>query len=58
MKNVFGPTSAAALSCPQCGRPRIVPNGGSSSRCPVCEPEQLWLDAQQAWLDTPPDQRW
>jgi hypothetical protein len=54
----FGPTSIAALSCPKCGRPRCVPNGCTEPRCIVCEPEQLWLDAAEAWENTPPDQRW
>jgi hypothetical protein len=53
-----GPASIASLACPTCGRPRCVPRGSSTPRCFVCEPQELWLDAQQAWNDTPPEERW
>lgn len=58
MSHPMGGVSVAAMSCPTCGRPRCVPRGSSTPRCFVCEPQQLWIDAQQAWLNTPPDQRW
>lgn len=53
-----GVLSTAAFSCPNCGRPRIIPRGSMTPRCQVCEPVELWLEAQQAWRDTPPEQRW
>lgn len=53
-----GMASVAAFSCEKCGRPRIIPRGSMTPRCQVCEPAELWTEAEKAWQDTPPDQRW
>jgi hypothetical protein len=44
-----GSMSIAKLPCSKCGRPRIIPQGSNQPRCQVCEPKQLWLDAEKAW---------
>ena len=32
-----------------CGRPRIIPSGSQTPRCPKCEPAELWLEAEAAY---------
>lgn len=49
MSHPMGGVSVAAMPCPKCGRSRCVPKGSQTPRCFVCEPQQLWLDAQKAW---------
>lgn len=33
----------------QCGIARIIPSGSNAPRCPVHEPERLWLEAETAY---------
>lgn len=35
--------------------PKIIPDGSDHPRCPVHEPEKLWLEAEAAYKARHPD---
>lgn len=60
-----GLISEEGFPCPTCRQAKpmrhtqmIIPNGSSTPRCPICEPELLWDEAYTQWKLANPTSPW